>query len=82
MGRDLEARIERLEARLLAPPMPDRLVILEWIDADTIAANGKPIARMPGESDACLQARAIGSASSDGMRLLTGPTGQRPRAAR
>jgi hypothetical protein len=78
MGRDLEARIERLEARLLAPPVPSRLVTLRWIDADTIAANDVPVARLPGETDKELQVRAYGPAPADGLRLLMGPTGRCP----
>ncbi len=74
MGRDVEARLARLEARLLAPREARRLAIMAWADADTIVVNGEPVARMPGETDSELERRAIGPAPLDGMMLVIGPT--------
>ena len=81
MGRDLEGRIERLEARLLAPAVPKRLMILRWVNADTISANGEPFARVQGESDEALAQRAVGEPPRTGLMLVIGPT-CRPDVAR
>lgn len=74
MARDVEARLARLEARLLAPREARRLAILSWVDADTLAVNGVPVARRPGETDEDLERRAIGPVPLDGMMLVIGPT--------
>lgn len=74
MGRDIAARLARLEARLLAPREGRRLAVLAWADADTLSVNGEPVARNPGETDEELERRAIGPAPVDGMMLVIGPT--------